>query len=125
MKKVMVTKAEMEAIERQRDNGVTLNAVLIFLKNHKSNQEINKQISSMSVEQIVLAWHGYAEIEKEYASFDEAMKASDEGKIVDFYSKEGNLIPVNVRSKLKDIYLSDYSLRDLREGRFIIGDENR
>ena len=79
----------------------------------------------MSVEQIVLAWHGYAEIEKEYASFDEAMKASDEEKIVDFYSKEGNLIPVNVRSKLKDIYLSDYSLRDLREGKFIIGDENR
>ena len=124
MKKVMVTKAEMEAIKRQKDCKVTLNAVLIFLKNHKSNQEINKPISGMSVEQIVLAWHGYVEVEQEFVSFEEAYKARKEGKRVLFIIGNRRVIfMTNV--KLEGCFLGSLTMDELFNGKFIVEGDNQ
>ena len=89
MNKVTVTKLQMEAIERQRDDiGESLKTVLDYVRvnNFCSGSE---PMNLMSEEQIVLAWHGYAEIEKEYVSFYEALKAFEKGEKIIVYHKSG------------------------------------
>ena len=69
MNKVTVTKAEMKAIELRRDkHHERLNELLMFKQKNDLNDfetGISRQLNFMSIEQIVLAWHGYAEIENE------------------------------------------------------------
>ena len=120
MNKITVTKLQMEAIKRQRDDvGESLKTVLAYVraKNFYGGCE---SINIMSEEQIVLSWHGYAEIENEYVSFDEAMKAYDKGHLVSFHPKIGSKITVSHQSILKGNWLGDYSLKGLREGEWSI-----
>ena len=122
MNKITVTKLQMEAIKRQRDGvGESLKTVLAYVraKNFYGGCE---SINFMSEEQIVLAWHGYAEIEKEYVSFYEAMKAHDDGSLVSFHPKRGSKITVteSLGKRLKDAWLGNYSLNDLRKGEWSI-----
>ena len=125
MNKITVTKLQMDAIKRQRDGvGESLKTVLAYVraKNFYGGCE---SINIMSEEQIVLSWHGYAEIENEYVSFDEAMKAYDEGHLVSFHPKIGSKINGSFGNKLKDAWLGDYSLDALRKGKWSIEGDNR
>jgi len=123
MNKVTVTKKEMEAIERQK---VMSDMKLKYALGHAREKNFcaaSESINSMSEEQIVLAWHGYAEIEKEYVSFDEAMKAHDDGSLVNFHPKEGSKITGMLRCKLKENWFGNYTLNELRNGKWsIVGD---
>ena len=121
MSKVTVTKVEMEAIEEQRDVATrSLDNVINFYI-HEGFIEGDAPLNEMSIEQIVLAWHGYAEVELvEYVGFDEAMKAHDNGSLVSFHPKEGSKITVLHQVILKSSWLGNYSLRSLREGNWSI-----
>ena len=82
MNKVTVTKKEMEAIERQK---VMSDMKLKHALGHAREKNFcgaSEAINLMSEEQIVLAWHGHAEVEPEYVGFEEAVKARREGKRV-------------------------------------------
>jgi len=120
MNKITVTKSQMEAIERQK---VISDMKLKHALGHAREKNfcgVSEAINLMSEEQIVLAWHGYAEVEKEYVSFDEAMKAYDKGHLVSFHPKRGSKITVSHKSVLKGNWLGDYSLKGLREGEWSI-----
>ena len=124
MNKVKVTKLQMEAIKRQRDDvGESLKTVLAYVrvKNFCGGGE---PINFMSEEQIVLAWHGHVEIENEYVSFDEAMKAHDNGDLVSFQISQHFKITESHHRKLKDSWLGGYSLNDLRKGKWSIEGDN-
>jgi len=120
MNKITVTKSQMEAIKRQK---VISDMKLKYALGHareKNFCRVSEAINLMSEEQIVLAWHGYAEIEPKYVSFDEAMKAHDDGSLVSFHPKRGSKITVSHQSILKSSWLGDYSLKALREGKWSI-----
>ena len=109
MNKITVTKLQMDAIKRQMDDvGRSLKETLSYskMKNFCAASEV---INIMSEEQIVLAWQGYAEVEKAYVSFDEAMKVYDDGHLVSFHPKIGSKINGSFGNKLKDAWLGDYS----------------
>ena len=124
MNKVTVTKSQMEAIERQRE--VVKNDLSTTLSFSKMNNfcKGSEPINNMTTEQIVLAWHGHVEVEKEYVSFDEAMKIYDEGHLVSFHHKIGSKITGPFGNKLKDARLGDYSLDTLRKGNWMIEGDN-
>jgi len=125
MNKVTVTKKEMEAIERQK---VISDMKLKHALGHARDKNFcgaSEAINLMSEEQIVLAWHGHAEIEKEYVSFDEAMKAYGDGRLVSFHPKKGLKITGSFVNKLKDNWLGDYSLNYLIEGKWSIEGDNQ
>ena len=129
MNKVTVTKKEMEAIERQK---VISDMKLKHALGHAREKNfcgVSEAINLMSEEQIVLAWHGYAEVENEYVSFDEAMKVYDDGHLVSFHPKEGSKITGKITgsfgNKLKGTWLGDYSLDTLRKGKWSIEGDNR
>jgi len=125
MNKITVTKLQMEAIKRQKViSDMKLKHVLGHAR-EKNFCGVSEAINLMSEEQIVLAWHGYAEVENEYFSFDEAMKAYDKGHLVSFHPKRGSKITVSFRERLKDVWLGDYSLNDLRKGEWSIEGENQ
>ena len=126
MSKVTVTKVEMEAIEEQRDVATrSLDNVINFYI-HEGFIEGDAPLNEMSIEQIVLAWHGYAEVELvEYVGFDEAMKAHDNGSLVSFHPKEGSKITVLHQVILKSSRLGNYSLRSLKEGIWSIEGDNQ
>jgi len=91
MNKITVTKLQMDAIKRQRDDvGRSLKETLSYskMKNFCAASEV---INDMSIEQIVLAWHGYAKIEKEYVSFDEAMIALKNGIDTYYHNEFGTM----------------------------------
>ena len=118
--KITVTKLQMEAIERQK---VISDMKLKHALGHareKNFCEGSEPINNMTTEQIVLAWHGYVEIEKEYATFDEAMKAHDDGSLVSFHPKEGSKITGMLRCKLKENWFGNYTLNELRNGKWSI-----
>lgn len=48
-----------------------------------------RTLDGLSAEQIVLAWHGYAKVEPQYVSFDEAMNAHSKGKPVNLKVSRG------------------------------------
>ena len=125
MNKVTVTKSQMKAIKQQRD------VCRIGLDNiikgsiHGFFGGASTPLHHMSVEQIVLAWHGHAEVDREYVSFDEAMKAHDDGSLVSFHPKEGSKITESLLNRLKDGWLGGYSLKQLRKGKWsIVGELN-
>jgi len=119
MNKVTVTKLQMEAIEMQIAEGENLDDIIEDSR-HYNFGGLWAPLNNMSVEQIVLAWHGYAEIEKEYVSFDEAMKAHYDGSLVSFHPKEGSKITESLGNRLKDGWLGGYSLKQLRKGNWMI-----
>jgi len=122
---IKVTKKEMEAIERQRE--VIKNDLSTTLSFSKMNIfcGVSEAINLMSEEQIVLAWHGHAEVEPEYVSFDEAMKAHDDGSLVSFHPREGSKITESLGKRLKDAWLGNYSLKQLRKGNWSIEGGNQ
>lgn len=121
---IKVTREQMGAIEKAKSDGCVLNLIVTAAKVNTFVSHL-KPLNGLGAEQIVLAWHGHVEIEPQFVSFDEAMRASEKGKLVDFHSKQGNAVPVSTKARLKEIYLSDYSLRELREGNFTIEGGNR
>ena len=123
MNKVTVTKKEMEAIESVKDNPVC--ELKYVLKNARQGLygAAGKPLNEMSEEQIVLAWHGYAEIEKEYVSFDEAMKARKEGKKVLFHSN-ARIYELYPNDTIENTWANRFSLTDLVEGEWSIEGED-
>ena len=125
MNKVTVTKKEMEAIESVKDNPVCELKYVLKHARQGLYGATGKPLNEMSEEQIVLAWHGHAEVEKEYVSFDEAMKAYDKGHLVSFHPKRGSKITESLGNRLKDGWLGNYSLKDLRKGKWSIEGDNQ
>ena len=83
MNKVTVTKAQMEAVVAQRDlHAKGLNNVIHSLINNARFHSENSPLSDMSLEQVVLTWHGHVKVSPNYVSFDEAKKALGDGKHV-------------------------------------------
>ena len=85
MSKITVSKKQMAAVNLiKRDKLYSLEELintlvedgLLIFSNDRSG------INNMTTEQIVLAWHGYAEVEPEFVSFDEAKKALEDEKHV-------------------------------------------
>ena len=74
MNKVTVTKLQMEAIEGCKGNKELLNETFSFARVKPFGGSC-VCMNNMTVEQIVLAWHGYAEVEPDFVDFDEAMRA--------------------------------------------------
>jgi len=126
MNKVTVTKKEMTAIKVQRDLYVKVlkNVISSLIRGGKFHSE-SAPLNDMSLERIVLAWHGYAEVENEYVSFYEAMKAHDDGSLVSFHPKEGSKITGMLRCKLKENWFGNYTLNELRNGKWSIEGGNR
>lgn len=123
---IRVTREQMKGIDNLKSIGISLFQILKrdeILPNGYLKFDMRK-INKLTDDEIASVWLGIAEIEPEYVSFDEAMMASEKGKLVDFHSKQGNAVPVSTKARLKEIYLSDYSLRELREGKFTIGRDN-
>ena len=127
MNKVTVTKAEMESIEIQRDKwNHYLKVVLEFKQNGNFRNEDNRSLNEMSVEQIVLAWHGYAEIEPEYVGFDEAMRDLSKGETIYYHYtvpllfEEGDLEKtLKINFDMKPSYFDSVTTwGDLVKGRF-------
>ena len=124
MDKVTVTKEQMEVVNIIKV-GISLEKALV-IKLDKKDRFISKykSLNSMTAEQIALAWYGHAEVELEYVSFDEAMKAHDDGSLVSFHREEGSKITESLLNRLKDGWLGGYSLKQLREGKWSIEGEN-
>ena len=86
MNKVTVTRKQMDAIEVCMDNKETLNGTVSFAR-VKAFGGSCVCINNMTVEQIVLAWHGYAEVGPDFVDFEEAMRALKNG-IDTYYHNE-------------------------------------
>jgi len=102
MSKVTFTKERMDAIKRIRDG-------------YKAR------------EQIVLAWHGYAEVEKEYIDFEEAMKALSKGETIYYHYTattifgEASEKTLKINFGMKPTYFCNTILwEDLVKGKFTI-----
>lgn len=123
MVKVTVTKKEMLAIEYQRDlHAKNLNSLLNNLINGARYHSESAPINDMTAEKIVLAWHGHVEVEQEYVSFDEAMKARKKGFRVSFhYSVKQVIIGPFKTNILKESMLGYFMLDELLEGKWTIG----
>lgn len=135
MNKVTVTKAQMEAIKDQRDyckrnlNSVIKASVDENIRFLKRSEPLN----NMSLEKIVLAWHGHAEVEPEFINFFEAMKAVSLGKNVDYHYAidlvvDGRILDKTLKINLvmKPTFLnSDTEWRDLVNGKFTIEGDNK
>ena len=124
MKMIKVTKKEMEAIERQRE--VIKNDLSTALRFSKMNNfcERSEPINNMTTEQIVLAWHGHVEIEKEYVSFYEAMRASNEGKKA-LFNVRNLTYELYPNHEISKTWAAKYSLLDLFNGKFTIEGDNQ
>jgi len=128
MSKITVTKSQMEAIERQREvvkNDLSTTLSFSKMKNFCAASEV---INFMSTEQIVLAWHGYAGVENEYVSFDEAMKAlKDEKNTVHFHFAD-DVIEIWNERQVNDSMQNNSSVeiywRDLVNGKWSIKGDN-
>ena len=125
MNKVTVTRKQMEAVELEKCEGNMSVKNILYHASISNFCDGSELINFMTTEQIVLAWHGYTEIEKEYVSFDEAMKVYDEGHLVSFHPKRGSKITGSFGNKLKDAWLGDYSLDALRNGKWSIEGDNQ
>jgi len=128
MNKVTVTELQMNAIKRLRDDiGKSLENVIAYARgnNFCGSSEL---INLMSTEQIVLAWHGHVEVEKEYVSFDEAMKAlKDEKNTVHFHFAD-DVIEIWNERQVNDSMQNNSSVeiywRDLVNGKWSIKGDN-
>lgn len=117
---VKVTSKQMGAINAIRIT-YTLKMVLNVIGDKLNNfTDHYKVLNYMTIEQIVLAWHGHAEVEPEFVSFDEAMRAKREGKIVKFHPSDIKTIQVNSALSLFNTKISSYSLDELFNGKFTI-----
>ena len=92
MNKITVTKLQMDAIKAIKNFWFYDLNILIKRNVDGYKWDFNNkrnEINSMTAEQIILAWHGYAEIEKEYVSFYEALKAFEKGEKIIVYHTSG------------------------------------
>ena len=128
MNKVTVTREQMEVVKIIKAASSLKTA--LSSKVDKNDRFVNKYkiFNEMSIEQIVLAWHGYAEIEKEYVSFDEAMKAlKDEENTVHFYFAD-DVIEIWNERQVNDSMQNNSSVeiywRDLVNGKWSIEGDN-
>ena len=120
MSKITVSKKQMEEVMKYKGiRGLSLSDML-YHAGSKNFCGGSKIINGMTLEKIVLAWHGYAEIEKEYATFDEAMKAHDNGDLVSFHHDGNSKITESHQRKLKDSWLGNFSLDEFRKGKWSI-----
>jgi len=119
MNKVTVTKAEMKAVELKRDRGISLDNVIKYYFGGAGTP-----LHHMSIEQIVLAWHGYAEVDPEFVSFEEAFRARKEGKKVLFHIN-GLTYYLCPNKIIEKTWVTRYSLSELVEGIWLIEGGNR
>ena len=127
MNKVTVTKAQMETIRQCKRFAGTYN--LAFITN-KDNDFLcwAKPLNKMTIEQIVLAWHGYAEVEPDYVCFDEAVKAGKEGKDITFHWEKSKYKITSqnlIEWGLRNLSVSDHGLLNLVDGKWTIEGDNR
>jgi len=123
MNKVTVTKEQMETIRQCKRFAGTYN--LAFITN-KDNDFLcwAKPLNKMTIEQIVLAWHGHAEVELEYVCFDEAMRASNEGK-KSLFNVRNLTYELYPNHEISKTWAAKYSLLDLFNGKFTIEGDNQ
>ena len=122
---VKVTREQMNAVRRQMGKiNMSLNILIGYARVGEFSGE-SSPINHMSVEQIVLAWHGYVEVEPELVSFNIAKKALLEGKKVFWYFTSGISGRANLMlSDSLDIY-GELTFEDLFNGKFTIEGDNR
>ena len=124
MAKVTVTKEQMDTIEKIKANSRTnLQSVLKFATEGLYSRNGFKSMNDMTAEQIVLAWHGYVEVETEFVSFDQAMQAGKKGKdIILHWENDKYRITSQylIESCLRNLSVCDHGLLDLVDGKFTI-----
>jgi len=118
MNKVTVTKAQMEAIEGCRDNKESLNGTLSFSRG-KAFGGSCVCINDMTVEQIVLAWHGHAEVKLEYVGFDEAIKARREGERVLIHAINRKVL-FRTNERLNSCFIGNLTINELLSANYEI-----
>ena len=121
---VKVTREQMNAVRRQMGKiNMSLNILIGYARVGEFSGE-SSPINHMSVEQIVLAWHGYVKVEPDYVSFDEAFKANSEGKRVLFHDC-GSKFDLYPDAPIEKTWMGGYSLYTLYEGKWTIEGDNQ
>ena len=119
MNKVTVTKVQLEAVERLRNVfGTSLNDVIKY-SIRKNFIGFSEPLYHMSVEQIVLAWHGHAEVELEYVCFDEAVKARREGKRVLLHAINRKVL-FRTNERLNSCFIGNLTIDELLSSKYEI-----
>jgi len=128
MNKVTVTKLQMDAIEGCKDNKESLNETLSFARGKVFGGSC-VCINNMTTEQIVLAWHGHADVGPEYVCFDEAMRALSKDITIYYHytiTVLGEVINkclmINFETPLS--YFGDIEWGDLVKGKWSIEGDN-
>ena len=131
MNKVTVTKLQMEVIEGCRDNKESLNGTLSFAR-AKAFGGSCVCINNMTAEQIVLSWHGYAEVEPNFVGFDEAMRDLSKGETIYYHYTATTIFgealekTVKINFGMKPSYFNPtITLEDLVKGKFTIEGDNK
>lgn len=127
---IKVTREQMEVVKRVQTHSA-LERVLevIWDRNDKFLDEYTP-LNDMTVEQIVLAWHGHVEVEPEFVSFDEAMKALRNGKAVFFRGNKKDwaekISPIQVlHTNIRNLEIGGQGLLDLLDGKWTIEGDNK
>ena len=123
MNKITVTREQMDAIEGCRDNKKSLNVTLSFARG-KAFGGSCVCINDMTVEQIVLAWHGHAEVKLEYVCFDEAVKARREGKRVLIHVINRKVI-FKTSVRLDSCFIGTLTINELLSAKYEIEGDNQ
>ena len=124
MNKVTVTKSQMDAIEVEKGEGKLSVKNILYHASINNFCDESEAINFMSEEQIVLAWHGHAEVEPEYVYFFEAFKARKEGKKVLFHIN-GFTYELYPNDIIEKTWANRCSLTDLVEGKWSIEVDNQ
>lgn len=120
---IKVTRKQMDTINQCKEFQGTYNLKFITDCIVKGDDFLTwaQPLNGMTVEQIVLAWHGHVEVEPNFVSFDEAMKARKEGFIVSFHHSAKQVIigPFKINI-LKDGMLGHFTLDELLDGKWTV-----
>lgn len=121
---VTVTKEQQEKInDCKRVQGTYPINKVIEMSLNRDFLNWAETLNDMTPEQIVLAWHGHVEVEPEYVNLEEAIRADVKGDIVHFHPNKKSQLTFNSRESLKCSWLSEFSLKELLEGKYTIKDE--
>ena len=131
MDKVTVTKEQMEAVRLIKEDKVCNLKNIISIISRRGidyTGSVRSHANSMTLEQIILAWHGHVEIKPDikYVQMGEAMVASDEGYTVHFHSEVGDVKRVAPCEafgvSIGETEINDETLMDLLRGKWSIED---
>ena len=132
MNKVTVTKLQMDAIKKWRDGFGESLEILIAYARVNNLRGTSEPINLMSIEQIVLAWHGYADVEPDFVDFDEAMKALSKRETIYYHYTATTIFgealekTLKINFGMKPSYFNPaITLEDLVKGKFTIEGDNK